>query len=162
VAQRDAAETEAELRTLMRLAYILDASAEGVLGKGAPAMMYQAGRDAGCAEGCRRGRTDDLEHALRQALSEGEDVWQFERWRDPGQDDDWVESNGRRSTWLVFRRCPLMSLTHTVGSSPGGLLCQATHGYLSGCMEMSLGHRVDMKIDHCGPQACKVIMEMRT
>ncbi|MHB8895821.1 MAG: hypothetical protein ACYC99_11690 [Candidatus Geothermincolia bacterium] len=161
MAGSDAAKYEAEIKTLMRIAYILDASAEGVLGKGAPAMMYQAGRDAGFAEGCRTGRTDDLEQALRSALVEGEDIWQFERWRDPGQESYWIESDDRRSSWLVFRRCPLMNLTRSVGSTPGGLLCQATHGYMSGCMEQSLGTRVDMKIVHCGPRACKVLMEMR-
>ncbi len=161
VALNDIAPLEAELRTLMRLAYIIDASAEGVLGKGAPAMMYQAGRDAGRAEGCAAERTDDLDDALRGALVEGESVWRFEHWRDPGQEDDWVESNGRRAAWLVFRRCPLMDLTHSVGSAPGGLLCQAIHGYMSGCMEQSLGRRVDMKIVHCGPRACKVLLEMR-
>ena len=162
MAESDTAGNEAEVKTLMRLAYILDASAEGVLGKGAPAMMYQAGRDAGCAEGCRSGGTDDLEQALRSVLTEGEDIWLFERWRDPGQEGDWIETDSRRSTWLVFRRCPLMNLTRSVGSTPGGLLCQATHGYMSGCMEQSLGSRVDMKIVHCGPRACKVLLEMRS
>lgn len=160
--ESDAARGEAELRTLMRLAYILDASAEGVLGKGAPAMMYQSGRDAACEEGCRRGTTDDHDEALRAALAEGEDVWQYEAWRDLDQEDEWIETDGRRSTWLVFRRCPLMNLTRSVGSTPGGLLCQATHGYIAGCMEQALGRRVDMRIEHCGPRACKILLEMRT
>ena len=157
----DSARYEAELKMLMRLAYILDVSAEGVLGKGAPAMMYQAGRDAGVRQGPASLSTDDFEQALHAVLEEGEDVWSFERWSDPGQEGEWIESNGRRSTWLVFRRCPLMSLTHTVGSRPGGLLCQASHGYMAGCMERSLGSRVDMRINHCGPRACKVLLEMR-
>lgn len=94
-------------------------------------------------------------------LTEGDEVWQFERWKDPGQESFWTEADGRRSAWLVFRRCPLMTLTRTVGSNPGGLLCQALHGYIAGCMEKTLGRRVDMKINHCGPRACKVLMEMR-
>jgi predicted hydrocarbon binding protein len=162
VAESDVPLHEAEVRTLMRLAYILDTSAEGVLGKGSAALMYQAGRDAGCAEGCRGGLTDDFEEALRQAMVEGEEVWQFERWRDPGQAEDWIESDSRKSCHLVFRRCPLMGLTRNVGSTPGGLLCQAIHGYMSGCAEQSLGERIDMKIIHCGPRACKVLVEMRT
>lgn len=162
MAESDTVRSDAELRTLMRIAYIIDASAEGVLGKGAPAMMYQAGRDAGCREGCRKGRTDDPMEALRRILSEGDDVWRFDTWLEPGRDDEWTESEDRRSTSLVFRRCPLMNLSRNVGSTPGGLLCQATHGYMAGCMEQSLGRRVDMRIIHCGPRACKVQMEMRT
>ncbi len=157
----DAAGSALELRTLMRIAYILDVSAEGVLGKGAPAMMYQAGRDAGCGEGRRRGTGDDPMEALSRVLSEGEEIWRFELWRDPGDEDDWTVSEDRRSAFLVFRRCPLMNLSRNVGSTPGGLLCQAMHGYMAGCMEQYLGHRVDMRVIHCGPRACKVHLEMR-
>lgn len=161
MAQMEASRYEAELKTLMRLAFILDAAAEGVLGKGAPAIMYQSGRDAGCSQGQALDRTEDFDEALRTALQEGEEVWQFERWTDPGQEEYWMESDGRRSTWIVFQRCPLMSLGRTVGSNPGGLLCQAVHGYMAGSMESSLGTRVDMKIAHCGPRACKILVEMR-
>ena len=152
---------EAQLKTLMRLAFILDAAAEGVLGKGAPAMMYQSGRDAGCSRGNAVARTDDFEEALSAALADGDDVWRFERWKEPGQEEYWVTGDGRRSTWVVFRRCPLASLGRTVGTNPGGLLCQALHGYVAGSMECALGGRVDMKIAHCGPRACKVLVEMR-
>ena len=162
MAQMEASRYEAELKTLMRLAFILDAAAEGVLGKGAPAMMYQSGRDAGCSQGQALARTDDFEEALHMALADGEDVWRFDRWMDPGQQDNWMESNGRSSTWIVFRRCPLMNLGKTVGSNPGGLLCQAVHGFMAGSMESSLGTRVDMKIAHCGPRACKILVETRT
>jgi predicted hydrocarbon binding protein len=152
---------EAELRTLMRIAYILDAAADGVLGKGAPAMMYQSGRDAGYDQGGITERTDDPEEALRLSLIEGDEVWGFERWKDPGQESHWMESDGRRATWILFDRCPLMGLSRSVGTSPGGLLCQALHGYMAGSMERILGRRVDMKIAHCGPRACKVMLEMR-
>lgn len=159
--EMDSSRSEAELKTLMRIAFIVDAAAESVLGKGAAAMMYQSGRDAGCLQGCRLERAQDVDEALRAVLVEGDDVWQFERWKDPGQESLWTEADGRRSTWVVFRRCPLMTLTRTVGSNPGGLLCQALHGYMAGCMEKVLGQRVDMKINHCGPRSCKVLMELR-
>jgi predicted hydrocarbon binding protein len=161
VPQMESSRSEAELKTLMRLAFIFDAAAESVLGKGAAAMMYQSGRDAGCIQGCRLERAQDIEDALRSVLTEGDEVWQYERWKDPGQEGFWTEARGRRSGWLVFRRCPLMSLTRKVGSNPGGLLCQALHGYMAGCMEKALGQRVDMKINHCGPRACKILLEMR-
>ena len=90
MAQMEASRYEAELKTLMRLAFILDAAAEGVLGKGAPAMMYQSGRDAGCSQGQALARTDDFDEALRTALSECDDAWRFERWIDPGQEDNWM------------------------------------------------------------------------
>lgn len=152
---------EAQLKALMRLAFVLDAAGEGVLGKGAPAMMYQAGRDAGTAHDSPAGGIGDIDEALSLVLTEGEEVWHVERWRDPGQGDLMMETGGRASTWILFRRCPLLALARRVGSRPGGLLCQALHGYLAGSMEVMMGCRVDMKVGHAGPRACKILLELR-
>lgn len=51
---------EAQLKTLMRLAYLLDTAGEAVLGKGGPAMMYQAGRDTGREECSLPGPASDV------------------------------------------------------------------------------------------------------
>jgi hypothetical protein len=149
---------QAQLRTLMRLAFILDAAGDAVLGKGAPAMMYQAGLDAGRDQSRPAGRPLELEEALGMVLTEGEEVWHVEPWRDAaaGLDD---ETNG--SCWFVFRRCPLLSLSRHMGSTPGGLLCQALHGHMAGSMGQMMERRVEMKIVHCGPRACKILVETR-
>jgi predicted hydrocarbon binding protein len=154
---------DAQLKMLMKLSFIMDAAGEQVLGKGAPAMMYQAGRDTGRAQHPGNGTVaeDDIEEALALVLTEGEEVWQFERWQDPGQKGPWMEDGERRATWLLFRRCPLMTLARKTGSRPGGILCQAIHGYISGSLEDILDRKVDMRIDHCGPQACKLLLELR-
>lgn len=161
MAEMEASPYEAELKALMWLAYIVDAAAEGVLGKGAPAMMYQSGRDAGLSRGVPAVRTDDVELALRTAIAQGEEIWRFEHWNDPGGSGYWMESGGRRSAWFIFTRCPLMGLARAAGTAQGGILCHALHGYIAGCMERSLQTRVDMKINHCGPGACKILLEMR-
>lgn len=153
--------SEAQLKTLMKLSLIFDTAGEVLLGKGAPAMMYQAGRDAGCAKPDTLGRAGDEEEALQLALNEGGEVWQVERWREPGRDGLWIEDGDRRYTWVIFRRCPLMSLARCAGSSLGGMLCQALHGYIAGSMESMLGRRADMKVGHCGPRACKILLELR-
>lgn len=153
--------TEAQLKTLMRLVFVIDAATEGMLGKGAPAMMYQSGRDAAGARAARFTDTEDVDRALEDALAEGGGAWHFERWMDPGQEEYWMRDGAKLSGWLVFTACPLMSLARSVGSGAGGLLCQAMHGYLAGCLASSMGRRVDMKIAHCGPRACKVLLEMR-
>ncbi len=157
----EGAKHEPELKALMRMVFILDVTIDGVLGKGAHAMMYQSGRDTGRVQGRLAARTEDFDTALRSVLAEGEGVWRFEYWKDPGQQDHWIHGGDRSSAWLVFRSCPLQRLTRAVGTKPGGLLCHAFHGYMIGCMEMALGRRVDMKIGHCGPRACKVQVEMR-
>lgn len=72
-----------------------------------------------------------------------------------------MEDADRRSTWMVFMRCPLMTLAGRAGSTPGGILCQVVHGYIAGSMEGLLGQRVDMRVGHCGPRACKVLLELR-
>ena len=158
--EEPAARYDAQLKTLMRLVYILDAAGEGVLGKGAPAMMYQAGRDAGI-KARAPGVSDDLEEAFSMVLTEGEEVWHIERWQDPGQEEPWMDGGNCRSTWIIFRRCPLLSLARHVGSSPGGLLCQALHGFMAGSMERIMKRRVDHRVEHCGPRACKILVEVR-
>lgn len=154
---------DAQLRTLMKLSFILDSAGERVLGKGAPAMMYQAGRDTGRARRLGDGTVaeDDIEEAIALILTEGDEVWQFESWQDPGSDGPWMQDGDRRAIWLLFRRCPLMTLAKKAGTKPGGILCQAMHGYISGSMESVLGRRVDIRIDHCGPEACKLLLELR-
>jgi len=151
-----------QLVTLMKLTYILDTAGEGVLGKGAPAMMYQAGLDSGREQARHAEHTDDLHGALAEVLTEGEEVWQIESWQDPGQETEWFDANGRRCTWLVFRRCPLITLSRRVGSTPGGLLCQALHGYIAGSLGRIMGCRLDLKVEHCGPRSCKILVEKRS
>lgn len=153
--------TEAELRSLMKLSFILDTAGDSVLGKGAPALMYQAGRDTGLAECEKRAGTVDVAEALNLVLDEGEEVWQVDFWREPGAPDYWIENADTRSTWVVFRRCPLLTLARSAGSTQGGMLCQAFHGYIAGSMETVLGQRVDLRIGHCGPRACKVLLELK-
>jgi predicted hydrocarbon binding protein len=153
--------TEAELRALMKLSFILDTAGESVLGKGAPALMYQAGRDAGLGDGEMHGETTDIMRALELVLDEGDEVWQVDLWREPGASDVWVEGGETLSAWLVFKRCPLLTLARSAGSTPGGMLCQALHGYMAGSMEAMLSRRVDMRVGHCGPRACKIMLELR-
>ena len=154
---------DAQLKALMKLSFILDTATEQMLGKGAPAMMYQAGRDAGrdrCAGDGTVGE-DDIEGAFALILTEGEEAWLYERWQDPGNDGPWMENGDRRATWLLFRRCPLMTLAGKAGTRPGGILCHAMHGYISGSMVGMLARRVDIRIGHCGPRACKLLLELR-
>lgn len=161
MAEPGAARSDAQLKTLMKLSFILDTAGEGILGKGAPAMMYQAGRDAGSAQRDTSARSDDVDEALALVLTEGDEVWSFERWQEPGAEGLWMENGDRQSTWLLFRRCPLISLAKKAGTNQGGLLCQALHGYIAGSMEDVMGRRVDIKVGHCGPRACKLLLELR-
>ncbi len=154
--------TEAQLRSLMKLSFILDTAGENVLGKGAPALMYQAGRDAGLAEGGMRRRTADALQALRCVLDDGDEVWQVETWREQAAQGDWTEEGDVLSACLVFTQCPLLTLARSAGSTPGGMLCQALHGYIAGSMETMIDRRVDLRVEHCGPRACKVMMELRS
>lgn len=145
----------------MRLSFIFDRAGENVLGKGALAMMYQAGRDAGRAPCERPGGAAGVKEALEAVLTEGEEVWQFEPWQEPGSDGLWTEENGKRLGWFVFRRCPLLSLARNAGSAQGGIICHTLHGYMAGSIENLVGTKVDIRIGHCGPRACKLMVEMR-
>jgi predicted hydrocarbon binding protein len=161
LAEPGAARGDAQLKTLMKLSFVLDAAGEGILGKGAPAMMYQAGRDAGSARHDTSARSDDVDEALALVLTEGDDVWLFERWQEPCREGLWMDNGDRQSTWLLFRRCPLITLAKKAGTNQGGILCQALHGYIAGSMENVMGRRVDIKVGHCGPRACKLLLELR-
>ncbi len=162
MAEPGAARGDAQLKTLMKLSFVLDAAGEGILGKGAPAMMYQAGRDAASAQRDTSARSEDVDEALALVLAEGDEVWLFERWQEPGTEGPWMESGGRQSTWFLFRRCPLIALAKKAGTNQGGILCQALHGYIAGSMENVMGRRVDIKVGHCGPRACKLLLELRS
>lgn len=152
---------ESQLRTLMRLSSIFDAAGENILGKGAPAVMYQAGRDASRLRRDLSGASDDVTGALRAVLTEGEDVWLFEPWPEPGEEDAWTENGGRRRAWYIFRRCPLLSLARNAGSTAGGIICNTMHGYIAGSLEVLMSRRVDIRTGHCGPRACKLLLEMK-
>lgn len=150
-----------QLKSMMRLLGVLDAAGKSVLGKGAPAMMYQAGRDEGVLHGVTPEVSLDIEEALSAVLYDGEDLWKVERWKEPGSDDFWMEEGRVRSMWLIIRACPLLELARRTGSTVGGVLCQALHGYAAGSMESIFGCRVDLRVGHCGPGACKILLEMR-
>ncbi|HEY5533285.1 MAG TPA: hypothetical protein VIK22_14950 [Candidatus Anoxymicrobiaceae bacterium] len=153
---------DAQLKMLMRLASVLDTAGEGVLGKGAPAMMYQAGRDAGLEHRRPHEPVDNMEAAMAQVLTESKELWMYEGWQEPGSDSLWSENGERCSICMIFRRCPLMALSRSAGTTPGGILCQVLHGYIAGSMEVLLEQRVEMKVGHCGPRACKVQVELRS
>jgi hypothetical protein len=124
-------------------------------------MMYQAGRDAGCEWGGPVCRTEDVNEALTLALAEGDEAWQFEEWQEAGQEGLWIERGDLRCKWIIFRRCPLMLLARKTGSNPGGILCQALHGYIAGCTGGILGRQTDLRLGHSGTRACKVLLELR-
>ena len=149
------------LKALMRIVRILDETGEGVLGKGAPAIMYQSGRDVGRGEGYPAGHVSGLDEAMAMVLYEGEEVWRYERWREPGQEELWMKEGPVRAAWIIFRGCPLLTLARSAGSTQGGLLCQALHGYIAGSLERIMGRRVEIRIGHCGPRACKILLEMK-
>ncbi len=150
-----------QLKALMRLVTLLESVGEGVLGKGGPAMMYQAGLDTGKADGAVPGKTDDLDRALAMIGAEwGDGVWRMERWRDPGE-GEWSDRQGRKTTWLLMRSCPILTLGRRTGVTPGGLLCQSLHGYMAGRLGQMMDCRVDLRISHCGPRACKLLLEVK-
>lgn len=154
----------AQMRVLMKLAYVFDVSGGAVLGKGAPAIMYQAGLDAGRNEARIDESAEDLDSALRMVFNEESEVWRIERWVEPGEEEaGGQEEDGKPGDreWLIFRQCPLIALARKVGTAPGGVLCQALHGYMAGMIEQILGRRVEIKTAHCGPRACKLLAETR-
>lgn len=143
-----------QLKALMRIASILDSAGERVLGKGAGAIMYQAGKEEGREQGRKLEPASNFNAALASLLLEGNTICDFDYFEGESA------SRTKEISVVVFRRCPLNALSRSTGSNLGGFLCQALHGYLAGSIEEMLGKKVDLRTLHSGPRACKIRVEM--
>ncbi len=149
------------IRALLRIMASLAHASDTLIGKASNALMYQTGKDLGRIEGKKLDKTDNIAKALDMLMSVEEGVWHIEPWKDTGLDDYTFEDEGIKKARLIFRECPIRQVCMTHGVEQDRVICRITHGLFAGMMSEILGKKVDVHVEHAGPNACKKVMEMR-
>jgi predicted hydrocarbon binding protein len=146
---------------LMRIMASLGLASDSLIGNAANALMYQAGKDMGKTEGKKLDKTNDLAKALEMLMHAEEGVWFAELWKDQGQNDFVIQNNGISSACVIFRECPIRQVCLSHGTKMDGVICRITHGLFAGMLGEVMNKKVDLKVEHAGPNACKKILEIR-
>jgi predicted hydrocarbon binding protein len=145
---------EEALHVLMKFVGSMSSALEQVSGRGANAIVYQAGKRMGHEAGKMVEKTDDLEKAM-QELSEilGVEFF-FDMWKPADQTEYTVENGNETIVKLIFRDCVVRQTLRRTGLPQKGPLCYLLYGYTVGAVEEVMGIRGKLDIDHVGPNAC--------
>jgi predicted hydrocarbon binding protein len=149
------------IKALMKIVASLSHASDTLIGKAANTLMYQTGKDLGKIEGAKMDKTDDLSKALDMIAKAEEGVWEIELWKDKGVADYIFEDGGVRKAYLVFKDCPIRQVCMTHGVKQDEVICRITHGLFAGIMGEVMEKKVDLHVEHAGPNACKKIVEMK-
>lgn len=149
-----------QLQRVQGLMVFLSAGAHGLevlLGRGAAAITFRAGRAAGLRADVARKETD-LPKALDAVWEEMCKIgmrWPFEPYK-KAADSELVtqDSDGNRKMQLVFRNCMVRSSLFRYGHPQKLSLCHMNHGLFCGLLEHVCGSRCNLEIDHAGENAC--------
>ncbi len=149
------------IQAFMRIVASLSLASDTLIGPAAKALMYQSGKEMGKAEGKKLDRTDDLLKALDMLEEAEHGVWHIEPWTDDGASDFIVNENGSMKAHLIFRECPIrqVCLTHSIAQD--GAICRITHGLFAGMIGEVMGKKVELRVEHPGPNACKKVVEIK-
>ncbi len=149
------------IQAFMRIVASLSLASDTLIGPAAKALMYQSGKEMGKAEAKKLDRTDDLLKALAMLDDAEHGVWHIEPWADDGATSYIVEQDSSKIARLIFRECPIRQVCLTHGIPQDGALCRITHGLFAGMMGEIMDKRVELKVEHPGPNACKKIVEIK-
>ena len=145
---------EEALHVLMKFMGSMSSALEQVSGRGANAIVYQAGKRMGHEAGKLVEKTDNLEKAM-QELSEilGAEFY-FDMWKPADQAEYTVEKGDETVVKLIFRDCVVRQTLRRTGLPQKGPLCYLLYGYTVGAVEEVMGIKGKLDIDHVGPNAC--------
>ena len=149
------------IEALVRILASLSHASESLIGKAANALMYQTGKDLGKIEGEKLDKTKDLDKALKMLMDAEEGVWNIELWKDKGEADYIFGDEEVKKAYLIFRECPIREVCMTHGIEQDGVICRITHGLFAGMIGKVLDKKVDLHVEHPGPNACKKIVTMK-
>lgn len=149
------------INALLEIMYSLGSASDTLIGKTANVLMYQTGKDMGKIEGKKLDKSEDLAKAIGMLMDAKEGVWRIELWKDKGVADPFFEEGGVRKAHLVFTECPIRQVCMSRGIPQDGVICRITHGLFAGMIGEVLGKKVDLRVEHAGPNACKKTVEIR-
>jgi predicted hydrocarbon binding protein len=148
------------ITVLMRIMASLAHASSTLIGRAANALMYQTGKDLGKIEGAKLDRTDDLNTALGMLTEAEQGVWQVDLWKDKSQKEYITTENGVMKAYLIFRECPIRQVCVAHGIKQDGVICRITHGIFAGMIGEIMGKKVDLHVEHPGPNACKKVVQI--
>lgn len=145
---------EEALHVLMKFVGSMSSALEQVSGRGANAIVYQAGKRMGHEAGKLVEKTDDLEKALQELSKILGMEFYFEMWKPSNQDNYITENNGETVVKLLFMDCVVRQTLRRTGLPQKGPLCYLLYGYTVGAVEEVMDIKGKLDIDHVGPNAC--------
>ncbi|AXV38175.1 MAG: hydrocarbon binding protein (contains V4R domain) [Methanobacteriaceae archaeon] len=150
----DIEDYEEALHVLMKFVGSMTSALEQVSGRGANAIVYQAGKRMGHEAGKLAEKTDNLEKALdelREIL--GIDFY-FEMWKPSDQEGYTIEKGDETVVKLLFMDCVVRQTLRRTGQPQKGPFCYLLYGYMVGAVEEVMDIKGKLDIDHVGPNAC--------
>jgi predicted hydrocarbon binding protein len=149
------------LMSLMKIMASLNHASDTLIGKAAKTLMYQTGKDLGRLEGKKLDKSNDLTKTIEMIEEAEKGVWNIEMWKNKESEDHIFEENNAMKAYLVFRECPIRQVCLTHGIPQDQVICRITHGLFAGMAEMIMDKKVDLHVEHAGPNACKKIIEIK-
>jgi hypothetical protein len=157
-------DTDQRLQHVQGLMVFLAAMAEGleeVLGRGAGAITYRAGRSTGRQTPVEAREPDDVLRALDQVWEEMCRLgmrWHFRPHLPAGQEGLLRQEDGKTKLELVFDNCMVRCSLFRYGHPQRLSLCLMNHGLFCGLFEQIHGGHANLDILHAGENACLKVL----
>lgn len=156
--------TSEQLRGVQGLMVFLGSVASGledVLGRGAGAITYRAGRATGRKASVTAREPDDLDKALSAVWDEMCTLgmrWRFAPYQPPDQ-SELVRRDGKKTEMhLVFDNCMVRCALFRYGHPQKLSLCLMNHGLFCGLLEQIHDCSANLEIVHAGENACLKVL----
>ncbi len=150
-----------EVQGLMVFLASMAKGLEEVLGRGASAITYRAGRTSGRKTDVTASETGDLMKALDLVWEEMCRLgmrWHFEPYQMPGKTQLVEEEDGKVKLHLVFDNCMVRCALFRHGHPQKLSLCLMNHGLFCGLVEKIHGGSANLEVLHAGENACLKVL----
>ncbi len=129
---------------------------EVLMGRGARAVCFRAGREVGLEHEVQR-RTTDLFEALEDVREEMLRMginWPFEPFKKRSEPDLVTQHDDYSEIRLAFRNCIVRCTLFRYGFPQEMSLCQTKHGLFCGLLQQIYGASSTLDVVHSGENAC--------
>lgn len=150
-----------EVQGLMVFLASMAKGLEEVLGRGAGAITYRAGRTTGRKTEVAKSDDTDLLKALDHVWEEMCRLgmrWHFEPYQMPGSNSLIETEDGKAKLHLVFDNCMVRCALFRHGHPQKLSLCLMNHGLFCGLVEKIHGGSANLEILHAGENACLKVL----
>lgn len=129
---------------------------EVLLGRGARAVCFRAGREVGLDQAVQRRTKDPFEalQAVREEMLRMGINWPFEPFKKQSESDLVTHHDGYSEIRLAFRNCIVRCTLFRYGFPQEMSLCQTKHGLFCGLFQQIYGASATLDVVHSGENAC--------